>query len=227
MSNVSAQQVKALRDRTGAGINDCRLALIEAAGDEEKAVEIILKKGLAKAAKKAGAIAAEGIIHSYIHFNKRIGVLVEVNCQTDFVARNEDFVRFVDEVALHIAGSAPLYVRREDVPEAEKARQLDIFRGQLEQEEAKTGKKRPEAAVQKILEGKLEKWFAEVCLVEQELMTRDDKKTVQQLADELTAKTGEKIVVRRFVRYELGEGIEKKQSDLAAEVAEQLRASGG
>jgi elongation factor Ts len=227
MSTISAQQVKALRERTGAGVNDCRLALIEAGGDEEKAVEIIQKKGLAKAAKKAGAIATEGVIHAYIHSNKRIGVLVEVNCQTDFVARNEEFLRFVDEVALQIASAAPLYVRREEVPESDKAKQLEIFRGQIQEEEAKSGKKRPEAAIQKILEGKLEKWFSEVCLVEQELVTRDDKKTVQQVADELTAKIGEKISVRRFTRYELGEGIEKKKSDLAAEVAEQLRASGG
>lgn len=223
MANVTAQQVKALRDRTGAGMNDCRMALIEAEGNEEKAVEIIQKKGLAKAAKKAGAIAAEGLIHSYIHSNARIGVLVEVNCQTDFVARGDDFKSFVNEVALQIASSSPLFVRREEVPQAEQDKQLVIFRGQLEEEEQKTGKKRPEAAVAKILEGKLDKWFAEVCLDEQELVTRDDKKTVKGVAEELTAKIGEKISVRRFVRYELGEGIEKKSTDLAAEVAEQLK----
>jgi elongation factor Ts len=219
---VTAQQVKSLRDRTGAGMNDCRNALIEAEGHEEKAVEIIQKKGLAKAAKKAGAIAAEGLVHSYIHSNSRIGVLVEVNCQTDFVARNEDFKAFVNEVALQIASSSPLYVRREEVPAADKEKQLSLFRGQMEEEEAKSGKKRPEAAVAKILEGKLDKWFSEVCLNEQELVTRDDKKTVGQIADDLTAKIGERITVRRFVRYELGEGIEKKTTDLAAEVAEQL-----
>lgn len=223
MANVTAQQVKALRDRTGAGMNDCRMALIEAEGNEEKAVEIIQKKGLAKAAKKAGAIAAEGVIHSYIHSNARIGVLVEVNCQTDFVARGDDFKSFVNEVALQIASSTPLFVRREEVPQAEQDKQLAIFRGQLEEEEQKTGKKRPEAAVAKILEGKLDKWFSEVCLDEQELVTRDDKKTVKGVAEELTAKIGEKISVRRFVRYELGEGIEKKATDLAAEVAEQLK----
>jgi elongation factor Ts len=219
---VTAQQVKSLRDRTGAGMNDCRNALIEAEGHEEKAVEIIQKKGLAKAAKKAGAIAAEGLVHSYIHSNSRIGVLVEVNCQTDFVARNEDFKSFVNEVALQIASSSPLYVRREEVPAADKEKQLSLFRGQMEEEEAKSGKKRPEAAVAKILEGKLDKWFSEVCLNEQELVTRDDKKTVGQIADDLTAKIGERVTVRRFVRYELGEGIEKKSTDLAAEVAEQL-----
>jgi elongation factor Ts len=220
---VTAQQVKALRDRTGAGMNDCRMALIEAEGNEEKAVDIIQKKGLAKAAKKAGAIAAEGLVHSYIHSNKRIGVLLEVNCQTDFVARNEDFVSFVDEVALQIASASPLYTRREEVPAADTEKQLDIFRGQLAEEEAKTGKKRHEVAVAKVLEGKVDKWLSEICLVEQELVTRDDKKTIQQVADELTAKIGERISVRRFVRFELGEGIEKKSTDLAAEVAEQLK----
>ena len=223
MANVTAQQVKVLRDRTGAGMNDCRTALIEAEGNEEKAVEIIQKKGLAKAAKKAGAIAAEGVVHAYIHSNSRIGVLVEVNCQTDFVARGDDFKKFVEEVGLQIASSSPLFVRREEVPQADKDRQLTLFRGQMEEEELKTGKKRPEAAVAKILEGKLDKWFSESCLDEQELVTREDKKTVKQVAEELTAKIGEKISVRRFVRFELGEGIEKKTTDLAAEVAEQLK----
>ena len=159
------------------------------------------------------------MVHSYIHSNKRIGVLVEVNTQTDFSSRHEDFISFVDEVGLQIASSSPLYVRREDVPEADKVKQMELFRGQLAEEEAKTGKKRPEAAVEKILEGKLDKWFSEVCLNEQELVTRDDKKTVGGVADELTARIGEKIGVRRFVRFEVGEGIEKKKEDFAAEVA--------
>ncbi len=226
MANVSAQQVKALRDRTGAGMNDCRQALIESEGNEDKAFEVIQKKGLAKAAKKAGTIATEGVIHSYIHSNKRIGVLVEVNCQTDFAARSEDFTGFADEVALQIASSSPLFVRREDVTEDAKAKQMDLFKGQLDEEEAKTGKKRPEVAVAKILEGKLDKWFSEVCLEEQELVTREDKKTVKAISDELTAKTGEKMSVRRFVRYELGEGFEKAAAkDFAAEVAEAIKAS--
>jgi elongation factor Ts len=224
MSNVSAQQVKALRDRTGAGMNDCRNALIEASGNEDKAVEIIQKKGLAKVAKKAGAIAAEGMIHSYIHSNARIGVLVEVNCQTDFVARNEDFRAFVDDVALQIASSSPLYVRREEIPQADKDKQAVLFEGQLAEEEAKSGKKRPEAAVAKILEGKIDKWVSEVTLVEQESI-KHEKKTIQELADALSAKLGEKVSVRRFVRFELGEGIEKKAVDLAADVAETLKST--
>lgn len=226
MANVSAQQVKALRDRTGAGMMDCKNALVEAGGDEEKAVEIIQKKGLAKAAKKAGAIAAEGTIHAYIHPGSRIGVLVEVNCQTDFVARNEEFKRFVEEVGLQIASSSPLYVRRGEVSAADVAAQETIFRGQLEEEEKKSGKKKPEAALAKIVEGKLNKWFSEVCLEEQVLVTREDDKTVGQISEELTAKLGEKIAARRFVRFELGEGIKVEKKDLAADVAETL-AKGG
>jgi elongation factor Ts len=225
MANISAQDVKVLRERTGAGMMDCKNALVEAEGDQEKAVEIIQKKGLAKAAKKAGAIAAEGVIHAYIHAGSRIGVLVEVNCQTDFVARNEDFVAFVNEVGLQIASSSPLHVRRTEVPAADVESQTRIFQGQLEEEEKQSGKKRPEQAIRKIIEGKLNKWLTESCLDEQELVTRDDKKTVGQASEELTARLGEKIAVRRFVRYELGEGIEVAKKDLAADVAETLAKS--
>jgi len=220
--NVSATMVKALRDRTGAGMMDCKNALVEAGGDEEKAVEIIQKRGLAKAAKKSGAIAAEGVIHAYIHAGSRVGVLVEVNCQTDFVARSDEFKKLVEEVGLQIASSSPLYVRRTDIPGGDLDRQTTVFHGQLQEEENQTGKKKPDAAKAKIVEGKLGKWFSEVCLEEQELVTREEKKTVLQACEELTAKLGEKIAVRRFVRYELGEGIEKKKSDLAADVAETL-----
>lgn len=226
MAAITAQMVKALRDRTGAGMMDCKNALEEAGGDEEKAVEIIQKKGLAKAAKKAAAIAAEGVIHAYIHPGSRLGVLVEVNCQTDFVARNEEFKRFVEEVGLQIASSAPLYVRRSEIPAEDLARQESIFRGQIEEEEKKTGKKKPEAAIAKIVEGKLNKWFSEVCLEEQPLVTREEEKTVGQVCEELTARIGEKIAVRRFARFELGEGIQVEKKDLAADVAETL-AKGG
>jgi len=222
MAKVTARDVKTLRDRTGAGMMDCKNALVEADNDQEKAVEIIKKKGLAKAAKKAGAIAAEGVIHAYIHSGSRIGVLVEVNCQTDFVSRNEEFQAFVEEVGLQIASSSPVYVRRSEVPEADLVKQQAIFVGQLEEDEKKTGRKKPEQAVAKILEGKLNKWFTEVCLDSQELVTRDDKKTVGLASEELTARLGEKIVVRRFARYELGEGIEVVKKDLAADVAEAL-----
>ncbi|MCS6797562.1 MAG: translation elongation factor Ts [Myxococcota bacterium] len=225
MAEITAAMVKALRDRTGAGMMDCRNALVEAGGDEERAVEIIQKKGLAKAVKKAGAIATEGVIHAYIHSGSRVGVLVEVNCQTDFVARNEAFRAFVDLVGLQIASMSPEYVRREDVPAEVLAARRAMFREQVALEDEKSGKKRPEAAVDKIVEGKLGKWLTEVCLVEQPSIT-DESKTIGQLADELTARLGEKIAVRRFVRYQLGEGLERKAQDLAADVAATLAGAG-
>lgn len=218
------EQVKSLRQRTGAGIMDCKKALTDTDGDEEKAVELIQKKGLAKVAKKAGAIAAEGVIHSYIHAGGRIGVLVEVNCQTDFVARNDEFKQFVDEVAMHIASEAPTVVRAEELSDADVAKQKDIFKGQLAEEAKQTGKEKPANAVEKIIEGKLAKWKKGTVLLDQVFIMSDDKKTIAEITDELSAKIGEKISIRRFVRYELGEGIEKKKSDLAAEVAETLKA---
>lgn len=221
MAEISADRVKSLRQRTGAGIMDCKNALAEVDGDEEKAVELIQKKGLAKAAKKAGAIAADGMIHAYIHAGSRLGVLVEVNCQTDFVARNSDFKEFAQGVGLQIASMTPLYVRREEIPDADKEKQLALFRGQMAEEDATSGKTRPAAVTDKILAGKLEKWVSESCLVEQPSVVDNDK-TIGQLSDELTAKLGEKISVRRFIRFELGEGIERKQTDLAAEVAATL-----
>lgn len=226
MSQVSAAMVKALRDRTGAGMMDCKNALLEAGGDEEKAVELIQKKGLAKVAKKAGAIAAEGLVHAYIHPGNRIGVLIEVNCQTDFVARNEEFREFVENLSMQVASMQPLYVRREDIPPDAQQSQRELFKGQLEEEEAQSGKPKPAEAREKIVEGKLGKWMADSCLVEQPyIMDESGKKTVQQVLDELTAKIGEKINIRRFVRYELGEGIAKEKKDLASEVAETLKGS--
>ncbi len=225
MVQVTAAMVKELRERTGAGMMDCKNALVEAGGDDAKAAELIQKKGLAKAAKRAGAIAAEGVVYSYIHPGNRVGVLVETNCQTDFVARGEDFRAFVDDTALQIASMSPEYVRREDIPAEEISRQQQIFTAQIQEEDVKNGKSRPESAIAKIVEGKLNKWMQEGCLMEQPSIRNEEGKTIQQLADELSAKTGEKIAVRRFVRYELGEGIEKKQNDLAAEVAETLKAS--
>ena len=222
MTQISATNVKSLRDRTGAGMMDCKNALMETGGDEEKAVELIQKKGLAKAAKKAGAIAAEGVIHSYIHAGARLGVLVEVNCQTDFVARSPEFLAFVDEVGLQIASMTPSYVRRDDIPEDQKANQRRLFLEQMAEEEATTGKKRPDEAKAKIIDGKLDKWMAESCLEEQLSVVNTDS-TIKQICDSLSAKIGEKISVRRFIRMELGEGIEKKKVDLAADVAEALK----
>lgn len=212
MAEISSSMVKEVRERSGAGMMDCKNALVEAAGDVEKALEIIQKKGLAKAVKKAGRVASEGIIQSYIHAGGRIGVLLEVNCETDFVSRNEDFKKFCDDVAMQIAGMNAQYVRREEIPESAKAKQMEIFEAQLKEE----GK--PQQAWPKIIEGKLSKWMQEICLVDQESFTVPGK-TIEQLRSELVAKIGENITVRRFVRWELGEGIEKKKEDYAAEVA--------
>jgi elongation factor Ts len=220
---ISAQMVKSLRDRTGAGMMDCKNALEEVGGDEEKAVDLIQKKGLAKVAKKAGAIAAEGVIHAYIHAGSRIGVLVEVNCQTDFVARSPEFLEFVNGVGLQIASMTPQFVRRADITADAVAKQKEIFLGQMDEEEAASGKKRPAEVKEKIVTGKLDKWQGEICLDEQPAVISEEGKTIAQLAELLSAKIGEKIAVRRFVRYELGEGIEKKKSDFAAEIAETLK----
>jgi len=219
MTQVTAQMVKSLRDRTGAGMMDCKNALVESDGDEEKAIEEIQKKGLAKVAKKAGAIAAEGLVHAYIHGGGRVGVLLEVNCQTDFVARNEEFKQFVDELAMHIASERPEYVTESEIPASEIEHQKVIFIGQLAEEAKATGKERPAAAVEKIVEGKLVKWKQGVCLLDQLFIMAEDKITIAEVVDQLTAKIGEKISIRRFVRYERGEGIEKRVENLADAVA--------
>jgi elongation factor Ts len=224
MSDVSASMVKSLRDRTGAGMMACRDALRETAGDEEKAIEIIQKKGLSKVAKKAGAIAGDGLVHAYIHGAGRVGVLIEVNCQTDFVARGEDFQQFVQETAMQVAAENPLFINEGDIPENEILARTAIFRGQLEEEARETGKEKSAAAIEKIVEGKLAKWKRESCLLDQISIMHEDK-TIRDLLEALTAKLGEKINVRRFSRYELGEGIEKKKTDLAAEVTEALKGS--
>ena len=224
MSDVSASMVKSLRDRTGAGMMACRDALRETSGDEEKAIEIIQKKGLSKVAKKAGAIAGDGLVHAYIHGAGRVGVLIEVNCQTDFVARGDDFQQFVQETAMQVAAENPLFVSEDDIPENEILARTAIFRGQLEEEAKATGKEKPAAAIEKIVEGKLAKWKKAACLLDQTSIMHEDK-TIRQLLEALTAKLGEKLSIRRFSRYELGEGIEKKKTDLAAEVTEALKGS--
>jgi elongation factor Ts len=224
MSEITASMVKSLRDRTGAGMMSCRDALRESEGNEDKAIEVIQKKGLSKVAKKAGAIAGDGLVHAYIHGAGRVGVLIEVNCQTDFVARNEEFQQFVEETAMQVAAEAPLFVTEEDIPENEILARKAIYRGQLEEEAKATGKEKPAAAIEKIVEGKLAKWQKQACLLDQ-LSIMGDEKTIRQRSDELSVKIGEKISIRRFSRYELGEGIEKKKSDLAAEVTEALKGS--
>jgi len=215
---ISAQMVKEIRERTGAGMMDCKRALEASGGDMEKAVEELLKKGLAKAAKKSGRIAAEGIVGHYIHGGGRIAVLVEVNCETDFVARNEDFLTFVEDVSMHIAAMNPQYLSGDEIEEADRAKQNEIFLAQAKE----SGK--PEKILGKIVEGKMRKWQEENSLLTQKSV-KDTEKTIEQLRSELVAKLGENISIRRFVRWEVGEGIEKRKHDLAAEVAEQLEAA--
>ena len=210
--SISATMVKELRTRTGAGIMDCKKALTESDGNVDKAIEYLQKKQLATAAKKAGRIAAEGLIGSYIHMGGRIGVMLEVNCETDFVARNEQFQEFVKDIAMHIAAAAPEVVSSDDMPADLVARQKEIFIAQA----VESGK--PPAIAEKMVVGRLKKWLKEVTLLDQPFV-KDTDKTVGELVTELTASIGEKISVRRFVRFEVGEGIEKKKDDFAAEVA--------
>lgn len=195
---VDAKLVKKLREITGAGMLDCKKALEETGGDIEAAVELLRKKGIAKAAKKAGRETKEGLIHSYIHAGGRIGVLLELNCETDFVARNELFKELANELAMQIAAMRPKWVKREDVPKEIIEKEGEIAR------EAALAEGKPEHIAEKIAEGKLEKFFKEVCLLEQPYI-KDDKKTIEELVKEYIAKLGENIQIKRFCRYELGE----------------------
>jgi elongation factor Ts len=196
---ISAKDVKALRDRTGAGMMDCKAALTEAGGDMDKAVEILRVKGQAQAQKRSGRVASEGAVASYIHAGGKIGVLVEVNCETDFVARNEDFQEFVRDVALHVAAAAPQYVSEEDVPEEAKQAEARIFEEQAAD--------KPENVRPKIVEGRIKKWMEEVVLLDQEHVNKDKHggKTIEDLRAETASKTGENVVIRRFVRFQVGE----------------------
>ncbi|HEX4923521.1 MAG TPA: translation elongation factor Ts [Bdellovibrionales bacterium] len=214
--SISATAVKDLREKTGAGMMDCKKALAETGGDFEQAVEWLRKKGLSAAAKKAGRVAAEGQVQAYIHGEGRIGVLVEVNSETDFVARTEQFQAFVKDVAMHIAAANPLVVTAEELPADLVAKERNILAAT-----AKEQGKKPEF-IEKIVEGQIKKWQAEKCLLSQAFVKNPDL-TVQQLLTETIAKIGENIVIRRFVRFELGEGIEKKKDDFAAEVAAQVK----
>ena len=202
MSDISAAQVKELRERTGAGMMDCKKALVETGGDMEKAVELLRQKGLASAAKRAGRSANQGLIEAYIHFNNTVGVLVEVNCETDFVANTDEFKALAKDIALHIASpAAPRFVSREEVSQDEIDHESQIFAKQAQE----SGK--PENVIEKIVTGKLESFYKDHVLLDQPFV-KDDSKTIQQLLDETSARVGEKVAVRRFVRYKLGEGAE-------------------
>ena len=214
MSEVSASMIKDLRERTGAGMSDCKKALTEVGGDMDKAIDYLRAKGLAKAAKKAGREATEGAIVSYIHGGGRIGVLLEVNCETDFVARNEDFQSFTRDVAMQVAAMNPQFVRKDDVSADAVSREREVLLAKAKE----TGK--PEQVILKMVDGQISKWMKEICLLDQSFV-KDPDKTIEQLQQELIAKIGENIKIRRFVRFELGEGLEKKKDDFAAEVAKQ------
>lgn len=213
---ISAAVVKELRERTGCGMMDCKNALAEAGGDTEKAVALLREKGLATAAKKAGRAASEGIVASYIHGEGRIGVLVEINSETDFVAKNEMFKSFARDVAMHIAAANPLYVRREDVPADVVEKEREILKAQAINE----GK--PMNIVEKMIEGRIEKFYKEICLLEQEYVKNPDL-TVGQLLTEQIAKIGENINIRRFARFEKGEGLSKREENFADEVAGMIK----
>jgi len=210
--NITAAQVNELRKATGAGLMDCKKALTETGGDMEKSIDYLRKKGLAAASKKAGRIATEGLVGSYIHAGGKIGVLVEVNCETDFVAKNESFQVFVKDVAMHIAAAAPQCVRREEVEEAVIEREKEIYRAKARE----SGK--PENIIEKIIDGQINKFYADICLIEQPFV-KDPDKTIQTYLNETIATIGENISIRRFARFVLGEGLAKKESDFAAEVA--------
>ena len=216
MAQITAATVKELRDRTLAGMADCKKALEEAGGDLEKAAEWLRKKGITKAGQTQTRVATEGAIQSYIHMGGKIGVLLEVNCQTDFVARTDDFKNFCKDVAMHIAGRDPfpLYVSDEEIhaDAVEKERQMQTDKAK------EAGKGKPENIIAKIVDGQIAKWKKDICLLDQEFV-KDPTKDIRTLMLELSAKTGEKISIRRFVRYALGEGLAKKTGDFAAEVA--------
>ena len=214
MAEISATMVRDLREKTGAGMMDCKKALAENGGDFTKAEEWLRKKGIAGAAKKAGRVAAEGLIGTYVHGGK-IGVMVEVNCETDFVARNEDFIALTKELAMQIAAVNPQYVKREDVPTEQLQKEMEIQKQLLREQ------KKPEAMLDKIVTGKIEKYYEQICLLDM-AWVKDDKKKIKDLITEAVAKIGENITVRRFSRFVVGEGIEKKKENLAEEVAKTI-----
>jgi len=199
---ITAELVKKLREKTGVGLMDCKEALKNAAGDMEKAIEYLREKGLAKLQKRMGRVASEGVVASYIHTGGKVGTMVEVNCETDFVANTKEFQEFAKDIAMQITASSPLYVKREDVPEEAKEKEKNIYRKQA----IESGK--PEKIIDKIADGKMEKFYQEVCLIEQPFIKNQDI-TVKELMEELIVKMGEKILVNRFVRFQLGETVEE------------------
>ena len=216
MAEITASAVKSLREKTGAGMVDCKNALVEAGGDEAQAVEILRKKGMADRDKKAGRVTAEGAVGSYIHMGGKVGVLVEINCESDFVSRGEEFQQLVKDVAMHIAAADPRYTNRSEVPASELEKEREILLDQLKNDPKNANK--PEDVLNKIIEGRLNKFYEESVLVDQPFV-KDPSKTVGELVGEKVVSIKENISIRRFARFKMGEGIEKKQDDFAAEVA--------
>ena len=216
MGDITAGAVKSLREKTGAGMMECKNALTEAGGNEEQAIEFLRKRGLASAKKREGRIAAEGAVGSYIHMGGKVGVLVEVNCETDFVARGEEFQQLIKDIAMHIAAAEPRYVERAEVPNEALDKEREIARAQARNDPKNASK--PDQVIDKIVEGRLNKFYEEAVLLDQPFV-KDPAKTVGELVTEKVAKTGEKITVRRFSRYKMGEGLAKRDDDFGNEVA--------
>ena len=217
MSELSpAQMAKKLRDMTGAGMMDCSKALKETGGNFDEAVEFLQKKSIVAAEKRAVRIAAEGVVGSYIHMGGKIGVLAEVNCETDFVAKTDQFQQFVRDVSMHIAAMSPLYLDESEIPADEIAKQREIYAAQMKE----SGK--PDNIIEKIVDGKIKKWHSDICLLDQAVV-KDSDKSVRQVVTDMVSSTGENVKIRRFVRFGLGDGLEKKSEDFAAEVAEAMQ----
>jgi elongation factor Ts len=219
MADITAAAVKQLREKTGAGMMECKNALVESGGNEEKAIDILRERGLASAKKREGRIAAEGIVGSYIHMGGKVGVLVELNCETDFVARGEEFQQLVKDIAMHVAAAEPRYVSREEVPADVLEKEREIARAQAKNDPKMAGK--PEQVIEKIVDGRINKFYEETVLNDQPFV-KDPSKTVAELVTEKVAKTGERISIRRFTRYKMGEGLERRADDFSSEVASML-----
>jgi len=216
MAEITAAAVKQLREKTGAGMMECKNALVEAEGNEDKAVDILRERGLASAKKREGRIAAEGIVGSYIHMGGKVGVLVEMNCETDFVARGDEFQQLVKDIAMHIAAAEPRFVTREEVPASMLEKEREIAKAQAKNDPKNANK--PDQVIDKIVDGRINKFFEETVLTDQPFV-KDPAKTVGELVTEKVSKTGERIAIRRFTRYKMGEGLEKRGDDFGGEVA--------
>src|SRR5919206_1169036 len=216
MAEITASAVKSLREKTGAGMMECKNALTEAQGSEEQAIELLRKRGLASAKKKEGRVAAEGAVGSYIHMGGKVGVLVEVNCETDFVARTEEFQTLIKDIAMHVAAAEPRYVTRDEVPAEDLDKEREIARAQAKNDPKNANK--PDTVIDKIVEGRLNKFYEEAVLLDQPFV-KNPAKTINDLLNEKIAATGERITVRRFTRYKMGEGLAKRDEDFGGEVA--------